>query len=434
MTPAPQPKSLGSLVLRFFSSFGLATVVLALLLLHTFLGTLEQVDHGLFESQKKYFESFVVWDIDVGCCLRAMHIPSGNFVMPVLLPGGFTLMVLLAINLICGGIMRIVKRLNKARAEGVNHNILRFTGLVIAHGSMVFMLLAGLVSMYWKKDGAAMLSEGQTTEEFQSFHDTAIEIQQLSPAPAEGQAKVWVIDGSLFKDLKADAQSGKGRTFTQPDLPFEIMVMNYEVNCFPRKPESEETKRTVVDGYYLQPVAESPEQEKNIDGAYVKITHPDKRVETGILWRYANGPLTVTSGDKTWGISLGRKTYKLPFAIRLDDFQREVHPGTERARKFTSQITMLQDGQEHKKIITMNEPLRSQGYAVFQQSFDMSQRADGTMAERSQLEIVQNPSDHWPLISCVAVGIGLLIQMGSQLTRFLSRQSLPPATPNKAVS
>ena len=432
MTP-PAPKSLSGLVLRFFSSFGLATVVLALLLLHTFLGTLEQVDHGLFESQKKYFESFVVWDIDVGCCLRAMHIPSGNFVMPVLLPGGFTLMALLAINLICGGVMRIITRLNKARAEGNRYSLFRFTGLIIAHSSMVFMLLAGLVSMYWKKDGAAMLAEGRTTDEFQSFHDTAIEIQQLTPTLAKGENRAWVIDGSQFKDLKADNQSGKGRTFTQPGLPFEIMVMNYEVNCFPRKPEGEDTKRTVVDGYYLQPTPESPEQEKNIDGAYVKITHADKREETGILWRYANGPLTVTSGDKTWGITLGRKTWKLPFAIRLDDFRREVHPGTERARKFTSEVTVIQDGQEHKKIITMNEPLRSQGYAVFQQSFDMSQRSDGTMAERSQLEIVQNPSDHWPLISCIAVGFGLLIQMGSQLARFLNRQS-SAQTPTKAVS
>src|SRR5437868_8068223 len=80
-------------VVKVMSSFGLATTVLALLLLVTFLGTLEQVEHGLFDSQKKYFESWWITGIDVGCCLRAMHFPptakgvyNGAFHLPIIMP------------------------------------------------------------------------------------------------------------------------------------------------------------------------------------------------------------------------------------------------------------------------------------------------------------------------------------------------------------
>ena len=108
--------------------------------------------------------------------------------------------------------------------------------------------------------------------------------------------------------------------------------------------------------------------------------------------------------------------------MRLDDFKREVHPGTERARRFTAEVTVTDQGSEQKKIITMNEPLRSRGYALFQQSFDMQQDSGGQVRERSTIQVVQNPSDHWPLISCITAGIGLLIHMVWQLTRFLRRQ------------
>ena len=52
-------KILGAIV-RVLGSFALAVVVLLLLLLIVFLGTLYQVDHGLYAAQQKYFNSFFV--------------------------------------------------------------------------------------------------------------------------------------------------------------------------------------------------------------------------------------------------------------------------------------------------------------------------------------------------------------------------------------
>ena len=417
-----------ALLFRFFRSFGLATTVLSLLLLVTFLGTIEQVEHGLFESQKKYFESFFVSSIDVACCLRAMHIPyQGSFDLPIyVLPGGYLLMVVLGINMLLGGIVRLHKelvwllklplRLVTGRFSELSPAP-RAVGVLIAHMSIVFMLLAGLVSLYFKKDGAMSLREGQTADEFQSFHNSVIEIERLSPAPKDGKRTSMVIDGGEFQDLVA----GKGRTFTGKDLPFELMVMNYEVNCVPRRAEGQETNRTVVDNFFLQPLKEELEQERNTDGAYVTAKLKDGTEQAGILWRFSVAPLSIKVGDEIWGVTLNRRAWKLPFSVRLDDFKREVHPGTEKARKFTAEVTVTDRGNDMKKIITLNEPLRSRGFALFQASFDMQQGDDGAVRESSTIQVVQNPSDHWPLISCIAAGIGLLIHMIWQLVRYLRK-------------
>ena len=86
------PKVVRSSV-NLLASYGLAVVLLFFLALLTFLGTLAQVQMGLYEAQKKYFESFYVvhefWDI------------------PVLLPGAYLLMALLFVNLLLGAILRL---------------------------------------------------------------------------------------------------------------------------------------------------------------------------------------------------------------------------------------------------------------------------------------------------------------------------------------
>src|SRR5262245_37333843 len=98
-------------IAALLSSFGFAAILLVFLTLLTWLGTLEQVEHGLYETQKKYFESIflVHW---VG--LRLPWIADGAFEwahvsLPVPLPGVYLLLSLLLLNLLCGGIVRMRK-------------------------------------------------------------------------------------------------------------------------------------------------------------------------------------------------------------------------------------------------------------------------------------------------------------------------------------
>lgn len=407
-TPAPSPsRSLPARLLGFLSSFGLATTVLALLLLITLLGTLEQVEYGLVASQARYFESFFVDRIDLAACLRALAITDlGKFTLPVtIMPGGYTLMAVLFVNLFIGGIIRIRKSP-------------RTIGVIISHFAILFMIASGAVTYHFAKEGILNLNEGRTSDEFQSFHERVIEIEKVSASP-EAKRQALVIDESKYRDLVA----GKGRTFTHESLPFELMVTNLRQNAEVRP--ATEARADAVDGYYIQEVAPvdaktgqalADEALRSACMVIVKVKgEPDQK---GLLWEFAAAPLTVTVKGEKYLIDLKRRSYRLPFAVRLDKTEEEKHPGTERARRFTSWVTKIVDGREEKRVITMNEPVRGGGYAVFQSSFGDGQQ-DGFGVKSSGFQIVENPSDHWPLISCIIVAEGLLLHFLMMLARFI---------------
>lgn len=398
-------------LISFLSSFGLATIVLALLLLLTFLGTLEQAEYGLVASQARYFESIFVDRIDIGACWRALALDVywniGNVVLPTpILPGGYTLMAILFVNMFLGGLIRIRKSP-------------RTVGVVISHFAILFMIAAGAVTYHFAKDGILNLAEGQTHDEFQSFHERVIEIEKVQP---EGQKRsALVIDQRLFTDLSNDVDHGKARTFTHDSLPFDLTITNWKQHAEP-KHDAAGDRADAVDGYFIQELTKYDKRgqllaDEALSQACIAVVKDKKSgaEQRGILWEYAAAPWTATLGTDKYLISIGRRAYKLPFAIRLDETSQEKHPGTDRARRFSSKVTKLHGTREEKRLVTMNEPVRGEGYAIFQSTFD-----DGSETGRvksSGFQVVENPSDHWPLISCIIVAIGLLIHFVMMLSR-----------------
>ncbi|MFM7604755.1 MAG: cytochrome c biogenesis protein ResB, partial [Prosthecobacter sp.] len=387
-TPTPIAK-----LIAFLSSFSLATAVLALLLLITFLGTLEQAEYGLVASQARYFESFFVDRIDIGACWRALALNAyadiGNVTFPLpIVPGGYTLMAVLFVNMFLGGIIRIRKSP-------------KTIGVIISHFAILFMIAAGAVSYHFAVEGNMSLREGETSDEFLSFHDRVIEIEKVQK-DEKAKRSVLVIDQSQYQDLT----DGKGRSFTHESLPFDLMITGWKKHAQP-KADRDGSRADAIDGYFIQEVSTLDESgaamaDEALASACVAIVKDKKGAaeQKGILWEFAAAPWTVTVGSDKYLLSIVHRSHKLPFAIKLDKTEQEKHPGTEQARRFTSWVTKLEGGREEKRMITMNEPVRSEGYAVFQQTFD-----DGTRSgvKSSGFQIVENPSDHWPLISCIIV-------------------------------
>ncbi|MCF7784953.1 MAG: cytochrome c biogenesis protein ResB [Prosthecobacter sp.] len=405
-------KSLPAKIFAFFSSFGLATSVLVMLLVLTFLGTLEQAEHGLVASQARYFESAFIDRIDIGACWRALGFHAyrdiGNVSLPLyIVPGGYTLMALLFVNLLCGGIVRIRKSP-------------KTIGVIISHFAILFMIAAGAVTHHYAIEGNLNLSEGQTNDEFLSFHDRVIEIEKLQKDP-KAKRSVLVIDESKFRDVTA---AGNGRTFTSDSLPFDLIIAGWKKNAQPKR-DKDGSRTDAVDGYFIQELPQldeagaalADEQLASACVAIAKIKNSDEK-QTGILWEFAAAPWTVTVGADKYLISLVHRTYKLPFAVRLDETKEEKHPGTERARLFSSKVTKITGDHEEKRFITMNEPVRSEGYAVFQSTFSSGEK-EGTGVKSSGFMIVENPADHWPLISCIIVAEGLLLHFLMMLARFI---------------
>jgi len=404
------PKSLLAKIFAILSSFGLATTVLTLLLLLTFLGTLEQAEYGLVASQARYFESVMVDRIDVGACWRALalnaYVDIGNIVLPVyILPGGYTLMAVLFLNLLAGGIVRIRKSP-------------KTIGVIISHFAILFMIAAGAVSYHFAKEGSMELIEGRVSDEFKSFHERVIEIEKVQSDPS-AKRSVLVIEDSLYRGVSGSEL----RVFTHDSLPFDLIITNWKQHSQPKR--ATDDRSDAVDGYYIQELSNLDESgsampDEQLASACVAIVRNKKSGEEqkGILWEFAAAPWTATVDGEKYLVSLEHRTYRLPFAIKLDKTEQEKHPGTERARRFTSWVTKISGDHEEKRVVTMNEPVRSDGYAVFQQTFDDGTRS-GSGVKRSGFQIVENPSDHWPLISCIIVAEGLLLHFLMMLARFI---------------
>ena len=117
---------------------------------------------------------------------------------------------------------------------------------------------------------------------------------------------------------------------------------------------------------------------------------------------------------------LRRKHYPMPFALKLTDFVRVLHPGTEIAKSYESYAD-LQDGLSSRPVkIWMNNPLRYKGYTFFQASF--SEDKEG---ERSTLASVSNPGRVLPYVSSLMVFGGMLIHFLIRFTGYVKRTARP---------
>ena len=383
-------KKIGKLLFAGLASFGLSVIVMIFMFLIILFGTLYQVDNGLYAAQQKYFDSlFVLHEV-------------GPVTVP--LPGAYLLMVVLAINLVCGGFIRIRKSKYTA-------------GILIVHFGIAFMLVSCAMTFHWADRGHMRLYEphngqlGQSSDEFVSYVDWNIEI-----AKGDGSKTLHNIPEEMFADLT----NGKKRTFYNDALPFEVTVSEYAVNAFPspKRPMMSDNAH-VIDGYYLDVMSPDLQGEANIPGVYVSVKDTASGESTeGILWGMSMQPLTVNIGGESWILDLTRKRWNVPFTVRLDEFIHDKHAGSMMARSFESYITKTEGGNKDVVHIWMNHPLRHKGYTFFQESWGP---ADAREGERlySQFSVVRNPGDQGPLYACIIIGIGMLFHFCQKLLTYM---------------
>jgi hypothetical protein len=364
---------IGGRLLRFFSSLGLSCVLLVLLGLLTWLGTLEQVHSGLYEVQRKYFESFVL-----------MH-DAGPFSVP--LPGANLVLSLLAVNLVLGGLVRIRKSSNTA-------------GILVVHVGILLLLGAAFVKHHASQDGRVTLYEGQSSTWFESDMRWEIAIREHL---GDGTAREHVVAQESFQD----AAQGAPVRIAAPDLPFTIEVLESMPNSRPQKGDG---------GVQLRAVPREPEAARNIAGARVTLVDARGQRTEGLLWGAQDGPFTTTTVGRRFELELRRERYPLPFALKLADFRKEDHPRSNMPKSFESDVAVRSAGSERALTISMNEPLRAEGLVVYQASWG-PQNAGAGVPLYSTFAVVRNPADSLPLIACIVIGAGLFWHFGRKLAR-----------------
>jgi hypothetical protein len=378
--------TIGKKIFLFLASYGFATVLLFFLLLLTLFGTLEQVNLGLFEAQKKYFESIFL-----------VHHLFG--VIPLPLPGAYLLMGLLFVNLVCGGIIRARKNW-------------RQPGMLITHGGILFMLVAGFVTYHYSISGHMTLYENEQAAEFQSYYEWEIGITK------PGETQEWIVPGDRFTKLRP----GETKTFAVAGLPVELTLRDYARNTTPQRVGP--TVSNQVSGFNLVSMPLDKTAERNIAGAYATLRDPNTgESQEGLLWGLAQAPWNATIGGEQYLVDLRHKRYPVPFTITLDKFTRELHPGTQMAASFSSDVTQMEETGATRQIhIRMNEPLRDRGFTFFQASWG-PQGAGPNDRLFSTFAVVNNPADQWPLYACYVITVGLLIHFGQKMVWYIKREN-----------
>ena len=428
----------------FFTSLRLTVTLLAFGIVLVFLGTLAQVDEGLYQAQSLYFRSFVV-----GLTLHPLHF-SGISIFghwfPLVLPGGYLIGMMLLVNLVAAHIYRFEFTWKKA-------------GIELAHAGVILLLVGQLVTDMLAREMQMHFDEGQTRDYSISATDYELIFQNGD--------EVTSIPAKLLKvgdELKIDS------------LPFAIRVKTFWKNSEPsfRAPMMQNSPPMTTNGlarsFDFAPAAESKSMDaRNVPTAIIELLAPngslgdwvvsgwsgDDSLVEAIRNNYAGqaGPQMaqdiasklgarqiVAAGGKQFSFTLRPMQFPQPFSLTLLKATHTVYPGTDIPKDFRSRV-LLQNpktGEKREVEISMNHPLRYGGLTFYQYQMDAGQVArEAGRTPSSVLQVVRNPGWLTPYIGCAMVGAGLAIQFLMHLVKFISRQKsngVSAPIPNKKAN
>ena len=408
-----------SRIVNFFTSLRLTVVCLTAALILVFVGTLAQVDLGLYAVQSKFFRSFLVYWSPAG----------SNWKIPVF-PGGWLIGLTLLVNLLA------------AHAKRFKFTPKKY-GILLIHAGLIFLLLGQFLTELFQRESTMRLEPGQS--------------KNYSEAPRKNELAVIDTTDPARNTVTVIPEStlAKGGDIRTPALPFVLHVEKYFPNSMPAGPmsgEGEKIKASKGIGEKLLFSPASPAtgmssednptalvqilSDKGPIGDWTVSTWMTRYPEFENLQSMLGGvmgvtsitePQTFTYGGRTWQIALRPARYYKPYSVTLLAFHHDLYAGTDIPKNFSSKIHLNDPatGEDRDVLIYMNNPLRYRGETFFQASFEPGDR--GTI-----LQVVRNPASITPYVACSLVALGLVTQFLMHLIGFARKRAkaaadMPPA-------
>ncbi len=323
-------------------------------------GTVAQRWIGLYSASKMFFSAVVIW--------------LGG-VVPV--PGGWTLMAFLTVSLFLKFLLKSEWQWKKA-------------GVLLAHLGALVLMCGGLLTALTARESYMVIPEGAESAYLYDYHkrelivyeDARVRAQfpyadiaqwDATSLPFTLTVVGWCENCGILK--RADTED-----YT-PDVPYRGMAQNMALQSRPpeREPEANLTGLTfALDGV-----------SKTADGVYMAFEGMPK-------------PVTFEKGGHTYQIVFGKAQRPLPFSVKLTAFEKQTYSGLEKARAYTSDLLVKDQGLEWPVRIEMNKPFRYRGYTFFQSSFE-----EGADFQATILAVVENRGRLFPYIGTGLMGLGL---------------------------
>jgi len=372
---------------RFFASLKLTVVLLALSMVLIFIATWDQRDLGVYLVQKKWFRSFVV----------VHFIGKIGF----LYPGGYTLGFLLLFNLVAAHITRFKLTWKKS-------------GIFLTHFGLILLLLGEFCSGLWQEDFSMRIDEGQTKNYAESFHFNELAVIDATDPKTD---RVTAIPEQIVATQTAISHSS---------LPFRIEVKAYYPHAAMqlREQAANPVPQLATAGFgrrfALTPFPPPKSDDLPLPAAYLEIVGTEGSLGTFLVSAMAPQPESFVYAGRTWQLAMRPQREYKPFSLHLLKVTNDLYPGSDIPKNYASLVRLeTEDGHQDQEFkIYMNNPLRFGGYTFYQ--YQMQAQA----AEKfSVLQVVRNPSWLVPYIACALMALGLSVQFGISLFRFIDKRS-----------
>lgn len=399
-------------LLKPLASLRLTVVLLAAAMVVIFAGTWAQMDADIWQVQQRYFHAWFCW-IDFRTFARRPIAGGIPFV------GGYFLIWALLANLLAAHFVRF--KLNWKRS-----------GIILIHLGLIMLLIGELLTSAFAREGQMTLVAGQSLNYKQDIRTAELAVVDSSPTDHDN---VTVVPASMLQP---------GSTVHDSRLPFDIHVVDYYVNserlgpfqdgpkADPRVNAGSEAGRRIV----MAPAVRGTDSEKvNLPATILSLSKDGKDLGTYLVSLWARAPQDVKLPDgRTLTIDLRfERTYE-PYTVQLLKFTHDTFVGTDLDKNFASKIRLIDPahGVNREVLIWMNHPLRYNGETFYQQSFGRDEAGHDTGA--TTLEIVRNPGWLLPYFALAIAILGLIIQFGGHLIRFLLSRTAPAAVAPRQIA
>jgi len=374
----------------FFSSLRLTVVCLGIALVLVFVGTLAQVEEGLFQAQTRYFKSLLIWWTP----------GNSNFKIPVF-PGGYLVGGVLLVNLIAAH----ARRFELSRKK---------IGIFIIHAGLILLLLGQLFTDVLSVESALQFTEGHSKSYSEDFHANEVVLIDQTDA---NQDHVIAVPETIL---------GSQKEIALTSAPFALRLKSYWPNSDLLKSGIEGAVPSGATQDFGKEVFVKPKpptakmDERNFPAAVVEVVAGQNSLGSWLVSPMLRTQ-TFTHENKAYEIGFRFMRHYMPFSLALIDARFDEYTGTDIPKNYSSRVRVQnpRTGEDREVLIRMNEPLRYAGLTFFQ--FQMSTNRVGPLS--STLQVVRNPSWLTPYISCVMVGLGLTVQFLSHLFGFIKRRT-----------
>ena len=408
-----------SRLLKIFTSLRLTVTLLAFCIVLVFVGTIAQVDEGLYNAQARYFRQWFIFGLDL----------FGKKI-PFILPGGYLLGTLLLVNLIAAHVYRFQLAVKKI-------------GIQLTHSGVILLLVGQLITDMMAHESQMRLTEGET----KAYAEDA------------RQCELVFINGDTVTAVPQKLLVA-GDTVKIDSLPFTFRVKNFWKNSEPsfRAPMMQNapplTPNGIAVNFDFRPITETKTMDdRNVPTAVIEIIGANGSLGDWIVSNWATdeamvqsvgasyarmspqmagkivGQLTaaqsIAVGGKTFTFALRPARQYFPFSLTLLKATHTVYEGTDIPKDFRSRVRLQNPTtQENRETdIYMNAPLRYAGLTFYQLQMDAgeaTQRAG--RPPNTVLQIVRNPGWLTPYLGCGMVAAGLVIQFMFHLVGFISKR------------